>query len=86
MCQDKPYLSGYQLSPLAHYINHAEVGHNGFEFILSFGQALDGQKELIHTRFGATPYIAKSLWLTLGESISKYELSFGEIPTDQGAE
>lgn len=71
---------------LAHYINHAEVGHNGFEFILSFGQALDGQKEQIHTRFGATPYIAKSLWLALGESVARYEATFGEIPVHQAAE
>ncbi len=67
--------------PNGQYANYFKVGHNAFEFLLDFGQ-LYAKSRLtpLHTRIVTTPVYAKTLLVTLRESIDRYEKLFGTIP------
>lgn len=65
------------------YANYFEIGHNAFEFLLDLGQAYEeGEKVQIHTRVITNPKSAQRLCKLLGESIDRYERTFGVIPND----
>lgn len=62
------------------YANYFKIGHNAFEFVLDFGQCYGGSgKAKLHTRIVTSPNYAKALLETLGESIERYEETFGVI-------
>jgi Protein of unknown function (DUF3467) len=63
------------------YANYFEVGHNGFEFVMNFGQFFaDAGEPEFHTRIITGPIYAKRLQALLRESIERYERAFGPIP------
>lgn len=65
------------------YANYFEIGHNAYEFLCDFGQAYEeGEKAQIHTRVITNPKYARVLCKLLGESIDRYEQTFGVIPKD----
>jgi hypothetical protein len=65
------------------YANYFEIGHNAFEFLLDFGQAYEaGGKAQMHTRVITNPKYAQALSKLLGESIARYERTFGTIAGD----
>jgi hypothetical protein len=68
-------------SPLeGRYANYFEVGHNAVEFLLDFGQYYpDIQQARMYTRIITSPIYAKALLRTLGDSIDRYEQTFGAI-------
>jgi len=69
--------------PEGRYANYFEIGHNAFEFLLDLGQAYpEGERAYIHTRIITGPKYAKALRDLLGESIDRYERTFGIIPKD----
>ena len=58
-----------------------EVGHNAVEFVLDFGQHYpDSQQARMYTRIITTPIYIRALFKTIGESIDRYERTFGAIP------
>jgi len=62
------------------YANYFKVGHNAFEFVLDFGQLYgESGNAKLHTRIVTSPNYAKALLETLGESIERYEETFGVI-------
>jgi Protein of unknown function (DUF3467) len=62
------------------YANYFEVGHNAFEFLLDFGQFYpDRQQARLYTRIITYPIYAKAMLKTLGESLERYEQTFGAI-------
>ena len=61
------------------YANYFRVGHNGFEFVVEFGQSYEEDAQ-VHTRVIVSPVSAKLLLSTLAESISQYQAEFGQIP------
>jgi hypothetical protein len=64
----------------AKYANYFEVGHNAFEFLLDFGQFYpENERPHRHTRIITGPALAKVLFVTLQESIERYEQTFGSI-------
>lgn len=63
------------------YANYFEVGHNGFEFVLDFGQFYrDVDRPQFHTRIVTSPAYAKALARLLAESLGRYEETFGPLP------
>lgn len=65
---------------LGRYSNYFEVGHNQFEFLLDFGQFYPGNdRPQLHTRIVMSPTYAKALLRTLGESLLRYERTFGSV-------
>ena len=66
---------------LAQYANWFNIGHNGFEFVLDFGQNhAEAEGAMVHTRIVVGPAYAKVLSKLLNESLGRYEGAFGEIP------
>ena len=62
------------------YANYFKVGHNAFEFVIDFGQYyFESERAKLYTRVITNPCYAKSLFETLGESIERYEKTFGVI-------
>jgi hypothetical protein len=62
------------------YANYFEIGHNAYEFILDFGQMYQCNEVTgFHTRIITSPVYARSLLISLKESISNYEQNFGKI-------
>jgi hypothetical protein len=62
------------------YANYLEIGHNGYEFVLDFGQYYSGDKKnKFHTRIITSPKCAKDLLDILKRSIEQYENSYGNI-------
>jgi Protein of unknown function (DUF3467) len=62
------------------YANYFKVGHNSVEFVLDFGQLYPENGAVqFHTRIISIPLYAKALLETLGESIDRYEETFGVI-------
>jgi hypothetical protein len=67
------------------YANYYQVGHNAFEFVLDFGQYYPENGEAqFHTRIISNPVYIKALLQTIGESIERYEQTFGAIPREEG--
>jgi len=63
-----------------HYANCFKIGHNAFEFLLDFGQAVEeSARAKLTSRIVIHPYAAKELMKTLQEAISEYESTFGVI-------
>lgn len=66
--------------PEGRYANYFKVGHNAVEFLLDFGQFYpESERAQLHTRIITNPIYAKALFETLGESIARYEQTFGAI-------
>ncbi|MDF0666360.1 MAG: DUF3467 domain-containing protein [Nitrospira sp.] len=64
----------------ARYANYFEIGHNGAEFIVDFGQAFAVVEERqVHTRIVTSPAHASALLRLLEESIERYERIYGAI-------
>jgi hypothetical protein len=62
------------------WANYLEVGHNGLEFLLRFGQLYsDGEPPQVHSHIVTNPVYAKAMLKTLEESIEQYEEEFGSI-------
>ena len=62
------------------YANYFKVGHNAVEFVLDFGQLYPENGAVqFHTRIISIPLYAKAFLHTLGESIDRYEQTFGVI-------
>lgn len=67
------------------YSNYFEIGHNAVEFLLDFGQFYsECEGAQLHTRIVTSPIYAKVLLSILGESIERYEQTFGAIPRGDG--
>ena len=65
------------------YANYFEIGHNAFEFVVCCGEFHAGEDSArLHTRLVISPVYAKQLVGTLGDSLARYEASFGPIPED----
>lgn len=65
------------------YSNLAVISHSPAEFIVDFIRVLPGiPKAKVHSRIIMTPQHAKLLFRALGDNISKFENSFGEIDID----
>jgi len=63
------------------YANYFEIGFNGFEFLLDFGQFYrEKDKPTIHTRIITGPVYGWALYRTLEDVIARYESQFGPIP------
>ena len=66
------------------YANYFKVGHNAFEFLLDFGQLYaESQRAQFHTRIITNPICAKSLLGILGQSLERYEQTFGALPREE---
>lgn len=62
------------------YSNFVLTAHNAAEFVLDFARMLPGlNKAKVFARIIMTPQSAKSLNMTLANSIEKFEESFGPI-------
>jgi hypothetical protein len=62
------------------YANYFKVGHNAFEFVIDFSQFYPESEEAeLCARIITPPIYAKTLLKTLGESIDRYEQTFGVI-------
>jgi hypothetical protein len=68
-------------APEGRYANSFRVGHNAFEIVLDFGQAIaeSSDRARLHTRIITNPRSAKALWNTLRQSLDEYEREFGTI-------
>jgi len=65
------------------YANYFKVGYNAFEFLFDFGQYYTEDERLqLHTRIVTGPSYAKTLLEILKDSISQYEVDFGDIATN----
>jgi len=68
----------------ARYANYFSVGHTAFEVIIEFGQFYRGdQQPQTHTRIVTSPGYANRLLALLGDSLERYETSFGPIPKEE---
>jgi hypothetical protein len=68
----------------ARYANYFSVGHTAFEVIIESGQFYSGDLEpQTHTRIVTSPAYAKMFHAILGDSLDRYELSFGPIPEEK---
>jgi hypothetical protein len=66
------------------YSNFVLTANNAAEFVLDFARMLPGvNKAKVFARIIMTPQSAKSLSLTLANSIEKFEESFGTIQAVQ---
>ena len=63
------------------YANLFQVGYNGFEFLLEFGQCHENEKVLWHSRIVCGPPSAKEFLLVLTRTIAEYEARHGGIET-----
>jgi hypothetical protein len=73
----------------ARYANYFQVGHNAFEFLIDFGQMVEGGTDAqVNLRVVTSPVYVKLLLRTLGNAVLAYEESFGAIPEpeDDGAQ
>jgi len=62
------------------YANIARISHSPMEMVLEFARMLPGESNAsIHTRLVMSPVAAKMFLRALGENLSRYEASFGEI-------
>lgn len=69
------------------YVNHFQVGHNAFEFILEFGQVPPGgETVVVRSRLITSPVSAKLLSTLLIDSVGRYEATYGAIADADGAE
>jgi hypothetical protein len=69
--------------PEGRYANYFKVGHNAFEFLFDFGQFYPENGEArFHTRIITAPIYAKAVLTILGESVARYEQTFGAIPQE----
>jgi len=68
--------------PPGAYANHFRVGYNAFEFVLDFGQLYPDRPVRFHTRIVTTPAHAKAFYVTLSESIQRFEQDHGPIRLD----
>jgi hypothetical protein len=64
------------------YANLVRISHSPAEIILDFACVLPGQvgNTQVLSRILMSPMGAKLLYRALGENLSRYEASFGEIP------
>ncbi|MBO6515599.1 MAG: DUF3467 domain-containing protein [Bacteroidia bacterium] len=66
------------------YSNLAIISHSNSEFIVDFIRMMPGTpKARVKQRIILSPQHAKRLMFALGENISKYEDSFGEIESHE---
>ncbi len=71
------------LQPL--YANLARIGHTPSEFVLDLVRFLPGEAEAtLLARVVMSPQGVKLLHRALGESLAKYEATFGEIAVPGG--
>jgi hypothetical protein len=78
----KDDMSSHRAKPTqeGRYANYFEVGHNGNEILIDFGQMFnEGEKVQFHSRIITSPWHAKALLALLEESIGQYEFRFGDI-------
>jgi len=62
------------------YSNLAIINHSNTEFVVDFVRIMPGiPKAKVQSRIILTPHHAKRLLMALGENISRYEETFGEI-------
>ena len=62
------------------YSNLAIITHSPAEFIIDFSRVVPGvPKAKVLSRIIMTPQHVKSLYLTLGKNIEKFQNQFGEI-------
>jgi hypothetical protein len=65
------------------FANHCEVGRNAIESMFDFGRFYSGSERVrFHTRIVTSPVYAKAPLEMLGESIARYEQTFGAIGGD----
>ncbi len=62
------------------YANYFKVGHNGYEFVIEFGQYYpETDQAELNMRVITSPVYAKAFLKTLKDSIKLYENNFGAI-------
>ena len=75
---------GVSKPDVARYANYFSVGHTALEVIIEFGQFYRGDREpQTHTRIVTSPAYASMLLALLGDSLQRYEVSFGPIPKEK---
>ena len=71
------------------YANSVQIRMSVWDFLLSFGTMMQTTQEVvqIHNFQGIylSPQQAKALWNVLGQNVSHYENTFGEIKLDPKA-
>ena len=62
------------------YANLARISHSPAEIIIAFARILPGQsKAMVLSRLLMSPIGIKMFYRALGENLSRYEASYGEI-------
>jgi hypothetical protein len=68
------------------YVNLVRIAHSPSELVFDFAQLLPGSPPAkVTSRIVMSPLGAKLLYRALGENLSKYEASFGEITMPGGS-
>lgn len=88
-----PRSQSHQLPPMEmpadlpiQYANLVRIAHSPYEFIFDFAQMLPGLPAAkVQSRIVMSPLGAKLLFRALGENLSKFETTFGEISIPGGA-
>jgi hypothetical protein len=63
------------------YANMVRISHSPAELVLDFARILPGSPAArVYARLVMSPIGAKLFYRALGENLSRYEASFGEIP------
>lgn len=63
------------------YTNYCQVGQNGMEFVIDFGERYGEEADpLIHTRIVATPVSMKAMVAALVEAVGIYQRRFPQTP------
>jgi hypothetical protein len=65
------------------YANYCQIGQNGMEFVIDFGERYGEQAApLFHTRIVTTPVSMKAMVAALVEAVEIYERRFPKSPED----
>ena len=82
---DPPSVNDYREG----YANSVQIRMSVWDFLLSFGTMTQPAQELVQIQnfqgIYLSPQQAKALWNVLGQNISHYENTFGEIKLDPKA-
>jgi hypothetical protein len=70
-------LPGGEALPEGRYANYFQIGFNGYEFIIDFGQKYPPSAERIHTRIVTSPALARNLREVLDNSLRSHEQQHG---------
>jgi hypothetical protein len=91
MTQRRVLTQSEPFSAASLYVNHFEVAHNQYEFLVEFGQYRPSKEEVegtlaVHTCLALSPPYAKMLSELLSRAVQQHEKGHGVIaPVGEGA-